>query len=181
MSKLSRNMEYTALEKTFSGVRDLLLITPPRSTRDSTSTSASNCGRRRSGSRWSRTRSSSGSLTPRGQARRQDLDRNDARRLGRRLDQGPVQGRRRTDQGDREEGPEGQGQVQGQAGRRGRPDGAHGHGDDDADPAGGDRRDRRHDHGPGVGIAGCLIGPGGQVASQIATIAEKKEEAAPGC
>ena len=33
--------------------------------------------------------------------------------------------------------------------------------------------------GPGSAIAGCLIGPGGQVASQIATIAERKEEAVP--
>jgi len=32
--------------------------------------------------------------------------------------------------------------------------------------------------GPASAIAGCLVGPGGQVASQIATIAEKKEEAA---
>ena len=31
--------------------------------------------------------------------------------------------------------------------------------------------------GPASAIAGCLVGPGGQVASQIATIAEKKEEA----
>jgi large subunit ribosomal protein L10 len=30
MSKLVKNMEYTALEKTFSGVRDLLLITPSK-------------------------------------------------------------------------------------------------------------------------------------------------------
>ena len=33
--------------------------------------------------------------------------------------------------------------------------------------------------GPASAIAGCLTGPGGQVASQIATIAEKKDEAAP--
>jgi large subunit ribosomal protein L10 len=33
--------------------------------------------------------------------------------------------------------------------------------------------------GPASEIAGCLIGPVGQVASQIATIADKKEEAAP--
>jgi large subunit ribosomal protein L10 len=33
--------------------------------------------------------------------------------------------------------------------------------------------------GPASSIAGCLIAPGGQVASQIATIAERKEEAAP--
>ena len=31
--------------------------------------------------------------------------------------------------------------------------------------------------GPASAIAGCLTGPGGQVASQIATIAERKEEA----
>jgi large subunit ribosomal protein L10 len=31
--------------------------------------------------------------------------------------------------------------------------------------------------GPASAIAGCLVGPGGQVASQIATIAERKEEA----
>ena len=31
--------------------------------------------------------------------------------------------------------------------------------------------------GPASAIAGCLTGPGGQIASQIATIAEKKEEA----
>jgi ribosomal protein L10 len=31
--------------------------------------------------------------------------------------------------------------------------------------------------GPASAIAGCLVGPGSQVASQIATIAEKKEEA----
>ncbi|HEX3151588.1 MAG TPA: 50S ribosomal protein L10 [Gemmataceae bacterium] len=33
--------------------------------------------------------------------------------------------------------------------------------------------------GPGSSLAACLIGPGGQVASQIASIADKKEEAAP--
>jgi len=33
--------------------------------------------------------------------------------------------------------------------------------------------------GPASSIAGCLIGPGGQVASQIASIADKKDEAAP--
>ena len=33
--------------------------------------------------------------------------------------------------------------------------------------------------GPGSAIAGCLIGPGGQLASQIASIADKTEEAAP--
>ena len=33
--------------------------------------------------------------------------------------------------------------------------------------------------GPASAIAGCLTGPGGQVASQIATIADKKDEAAP--
>jgi hypothetical protein len=33
--------------------------------------------------------------------------------------------------------------------------------------------------GPASWIAGALTGPGGQVASQIATIAEKKEEPAP--
>lgn len=33
--------------------------------------------------------------------------------------------------------------------------------------------------GPAASIAGCLAGPGGQVASQIATIADRKEEAAP--
>jgi hypothetical protein len=32
--------------------------------------------------------------------------------------------------------------------------------------------------GPASAIAGCLVGPGGQVASQIATIADKKEEPA---
>jgi hypothetical protein len=32
--------------------------------------------------------------------------------------------------------------------------------------------------GPASSIAGCLVGPGGQVASQIATIAERKEEPA---
>lgn len=32
--------------------------------------------------------------------------------------------------------------------------------------------------GPASSIAGCLVGPGGQVASQIATIAERKEESA---
>jgi len=32
--------------------------------------------------------------------------------------------------------------------------------------------------GPASAIAGCLVGPGGQVASQIATIAERKEEPA---
>jgi large subunit ribosomal protein L10 len=31
--------------------------------------------------------------------------------------------------------------------------------------------------GPGASIAACLTGPGGQIASQIATIAERKEEA----
>jgi large subunit ribosomal protein L10 len=33
--------------------------------------------------------------------------------------------------------------------------------------------------GPGAAIAGCLAGPGGQVASQIATIAEKGVDATP--
>jgi len=32
---------------------------------------------------------------------------------------------------------------------------------------------------PGALLAGCLVGPGGSVAGQIATIAEKKEEDAP--
>src|SRR3954466_8492363 len=33
--------------------------------------------------------------------------------------------------------------------------------------------------GPASSIAGCLVGPGGQVASQIASIADKKDEATP--
>ena len=33
--------------------------------------------------------------------------------------------------------------------------------------------------GPGSSLAACLTGPGGQVASQIASIADKKEDAAP--
>jgi ribosomal protein L10 len=33
--------------------------------------------------------------------------------------------------------------------------------------------------GPGSAIAGCLSGPGGQIASQVQTISEKKDEAAP--